>query len=1012
VVIVVDGSIVLGGGIAGIQAALDLAESGIKTYLIERTPSLGGKMAQLDKTFPTNDCAMCILSPKLVEASRHPNIELMVNSEIVDVSGTKGDFKVKVLQHARYVDEEKCTGCGLCSEKCPKKVPNTFEQKMTSRRAIYIPFPQAVPLKYSIDHDNCLFFTRGKCRICEKVCPAGAPDFEQQDETVDLNVHSIIISTGFNITQPEKLGNYGYGTYPNVITSLEFERLLSASGPTGGEIRRPSDNKVPASVGFIQCVGSRDNSIGHPYCSSVCCMLSIKEAIIAKEHNPDLHTQIFFMDMRAFGKEFDEYYMKAEKEHKIIFTRNNRISGLTENPDNRNIDLIYIDEGQMIQKEFDLVILSVGMDVSEDVKKLSEKMKIDLNSFNFCDTETFSPLATSNDGIYVCGAFSGPKDIPDSVAQSSGAASKAIEAISENSSSEETFKYIEGKEYPEERDIGGEEPRIGAFICHCGINIGGVVKVPEIVEYVKSLPNVEYAEENTYTCSQDTQEHIKEKVEELKLNRIVVAACTPRTHEPLFQNTLRESGLNPYLFEMSNIRDQCSWVHMHEPDKATEKAKDLVRMAVAKAQLIEPLTTTTVEMTPVAMIVGGGISGMQAALDLSAFGFETHLIEKTGELGGILRNLHFTIDGSDIQSYLKKTIEAVHNSDKINIHMNSEVVDVTGYIGNFNTTINENGNDISISHGVAIIATGGEQYTPEEYLFGKDERVITQLEFEKRLGEEKDLPGSVVMIQCVGCRNDERPYCSRVCCSEAIKNAIKFKELNPENEIFILFKDMRTYGFRELYYEKAAGKGVTFVRFNDERPPEITNENGLKVNIHDHFINDKIEIEPDMVVLSTATLPNKDNEKLNKLFKVPLSKDKFFLEAHMKLRPLDFATDGIFLAGLAHSPKFIEECLAQASGTAARAATLLSKHTLETEGVVSQVDKDMCIGCKMCENVCAYGAIKVDPEDIVSKVTAALCKGCGTCAASCPNRAITLKHFTKPQLLSQISAALKVMEEG
>jgi len=1006
-----EGVIVLGGGIAGIQSALDLAESGIKTYLIENSPSLGGKMAQLDKTFPTNDCAMCILSPKLVAASRHQNINLMVNTEVMGITGNAGDLKVTVKRKARYVDEEKCTGCGLCAEKCPKKVPNSFEQKMTQRKAIYIPFPQAVPLKYTIDKENCLFFTRGKCRICEKVCPAAAPDFDQLDEEIILEVASIVIAPGFKITDPSKLYNYGYGDYKNVITSLEFERILSASGPTGGEVRRPSDGKVPESIGFIQCVGSRDRSIGHPYCSSVCCMLSIKEAMIAKEHNPDLQTQIFFMDMRAFGKEFDEYYMKAEKEHKIIFTRNNRISGLRENPDNRDIILTYIDEGKLIQEDFDMVVLSVGMDIPEDIIELCRKLDIKLNDFNFCQTDVFTPLSTSYSGIYVCGAFSGPKDIPDSVAQASGASGKAMEIISSSNPPEETFKYVEGKLFPEERDISNEEVKIGVFVCHCGINISGVVNVPEVVEYAKTLPNVSFAGENTYTCSQDTQEVIKNKIKDLNLNRIIVAACTPRTHEPLFQNTLQEAGLNPYLFEMANIRDQCSWVHMHQPEDATKKAKDLIRMAVAKAQLIEPLSKMTIEVNKSALVIGGGISGMQAALDLANYGFETHLVEKTGELGGILRRIHTTLDGQDVQTVLNDFINKIEHHEKVHVYKNSEVVDVTGYIGNFETIIDSAGNHTTLNHGVAILATGGTEYKPREYGFGEDPNIITQLEFESRLFKGKKLPDNVVMIQCVGCRNDVRPYCSRICCTESIKNALKLLERKPEACVYILFKDMRTYGFRELYYEEAAKKGVRFVRYYDETPPDVSVKGGLTVMIHDHFIDDDIELHPDQIVLAAATLPNEDNEKLNKLFKVPLSKDKFFLEAHMKLRPLDFATDGIFLAGLAHSPKFLEECLGQASGAAARAATVLSKNVFESEGVVSWVNEDHCIGCKMCESVCAYNAIKVDPEKKVSQVTAALCKGCGTCAAACPNRTITLKHYSKSQLISQVSAALQLIQE-
>ncbi|UCH89176.1 MAG: hydrogenase iron-sulfur subunit [Thermoplasmata archaeon] len=1003
--------LVLGGGITGIQAALDLAESGIKTYLIESTPSLGGKMAQLDKTFPTNDCAMCILSPKLVDASRHPNINLMVNSEITEIEGEIGDFKVKVLRQARFVDEDKCTACGLCATKCPKKVLNPFEQKFSHRKAIYIPFPQAVPLKYTIDKENCLYFTRQKCGICEKICPASAPNFNQKDEEITLNVNSIIFTPGYKITDATKLEKYGYGIFPNVITSLEFERILSASGPTGGKIRRPSDGSIPESIAFIQCVGSRDRSIGHPYCSSVCCMISIKEAMIAKEQYPETRIQIFFMDMRAFGKEFDEYYMKAEKEHKIIFTRNNRISGLKQNKNNRNIEITYIDEGQLVQEEFDLIVLSVGMYISPEETQFFNKMNIDLNQFNFCLTDIFAPLATSREGILVAGAFSEPKDIPESVAQASGSASKVIEILTNKVGHDGAFKYIEGKSYPEERDVSEAEPRIGVFVCHCGINIGGVVDVPNIVEYAKKLSNVVYAGENIYTCSQDIQELIKDKIAELDLNRIIVAACTPRTHETLFQNTLQEAGLNPYLFEMCNIRDQCSWVHKNEREKATDKAKDLVRMAVRKARLIQPLSKVQVEVTPSALIVGGGISGMRAALDLASYGFETHLVEKTGKLGGLLKDIHFTLQHNNVQEFLKNTIDQVESSEIIHVHKNSEIVNATGYIGNFNTTIKENNNEFTITHGIVIIATGGEGYSPKEYLFNEDPNIITQLEFEKQLVEGKDLPNTVVMIQCVVCRNEERPYCSRICCTESIKNALKLKELNQDARIYIIFKDMRTYGFRELYYEMAAEKGIQFIRYYDDSLPIVKNENELEIIVHDHFINDNIILNPDLIVLAVATLPSRDNEKLSKLFKIPLSKDKFFLEAHMKLRPLDFNTDGIFLAGLAHSPKFLEECLTQASGAAARAATILSKKIYKTNAMISVVDVHKCRGCGECVELCEFHAPALVTDETGrthSIINEALCKGCGACAANCCNNAVITKHFTNEQIMTMINSAIEV----
>ncbi|MFX1356071.1 MAG: FAD-dependent oxidoreductase [Promethearchaeota archaeon] len=1493
---------IVGAGIGGCQAALDLADSGLKVYLVDKNPSIGGVMAKLDKTFPTNDCSMCILAPKLVAVDRHPNIELITYSDVLDLEGKPGNFNAKIRKRTRYIYEDKCTGCGECIQQCPVRVPDEFNENLDSRKAIYLQFPQAVPFKVQIDkkgiapcRDACpahvnaqgyialiskksykesLDLIRERCplpsvigricpRFCESVCnraeiddainicglkrfvadhvrenledepifledkkeekvaivgsgPAGLtvayhlarrgypvtifekepfaggmlrfgipdyrlppeilesdiehikkygveiktntpigpdltlddlkkqgykaifiaiglldsrkmdfqcediddviygvdflrelnlggdvpnlkdkvvgivgggdvamdaarssirlgakkviiiyrrseaeipasreelnrareegiefkfltvptkdvsgkkaklseiecvqmklgepdesgrrrpiaiegsefkmridtliisigqesdcsliksasqkkikinkwgyietdktnfatnipgvfaggeivtgagsaieaiatgnkaafviekflkgediselqetiPDYNVEDvisiediqdvdkiscqergefaiclpderiynfsevtstmdeessiqeanrclncgsccecfecvraclaeavdhnltdEIISINVGAVILAFGSNEYIPKEGNIYGYGEYPNVISSIEFERILNASGPFKGEVIRPSDQEHPKKVAFLQCVGSRDKTIDHEYCSSVCCMYTTKEAVIAKEHLKSVEPTIFSMDIRAFGKDFDKYIERAKKEYGVRYIRS-RISGIKEIPETNDLKIRYeTEEGEIVEEVFNMVILSVGLQPNPTASELAKKMDVELNEYGFCKTDNFNPIETSRPGIYVCGTFKEPKDIPETVVEASAAAG----AVNVLLSDARNTLVAEEKHY-EEIDVSGEPPRIGVFVCHCGINIGGVVNVPEVVEYASTLPDVVYTERNLYTCSADTQTIIKEKIKEKNINRVIVASCTPRTHEPLFQSTIREVGLNKYLFDLANIRDQCSWVHIHEPKEATEKAKDLVRMSVAKARNLVPLQEQKVEVVHKGMVIGGGVAGMTAALNLADQGFPVYLVEKSNTLGGFANKIYQTLENNDVQQLVSNLTERVNNHKFIEVFLKANINSINGYLGNFRTelALDDENEKKNLNHGIIILATGSEEYVPKEddFLYGQDERIITQSSFEDILftdeNEIKKLK-SITMIQCVGSRNEENPYCSRMCCAEAIKNALKAKEINPDLNITILYRDIRTYGFKEKYYNLAREKGILFIRFNEEKPPELSKDDGqLQLSLNKTDIGE-IKINTDLVVLSAGIVAPEGNPELAKFLKVPLNEDNFFLEAHVKLRPSDFATEGIFLCGTARGPANITESIAQANSAAARAMTILSKEILMTEGVTASVNEEKCIGCGQCAEICPYNAIELiesikqmglyKNEIKKAQIIKALCKGCGTCFAECPVSAITMNHFGNAQIKPMITEAVKSSEE-
>jgi len=1187
--------LVMGGGVAGMQATLDLANSGYKVYMVEKAPGIGGKMAQLDKTFPTNDCSMCIVSPKLVEVGRHKDVELITHTEVIDISGEVGDFTVKLKHHARYVEEDKCTGCGMCEEYCPviykpyfpekdangktipvldeKKIniipykgkvkgkapkawkyevsdnckkcgacfracpvdaiswtkgeaavidqskciacgacfvacppkfasivrseipeiengfggavakrsldlkdvygkekghdclrcglcvqtchevmgagalkitkegievsqhlcracgacvqtcpvgflkmkdltplkpivmPDPFDEGLGWKKPVKIYYPQVVPRIPVIDDKACVHLNTGNCGVCQQICGVHAINYETVERIEEIKVGAVVLAPGGKEFEAQLRGEYGYGIYDNVITSIQFERMLSASGPTQGHVFRPSDHGDPKKIAWIQCVGSRDRTCGKDYCSSVCCMYASKEAVIAREHDASVEATIFYIDLRAFGKGFDEYVTRAEEQHGIRYIRS-MVSRVFEDPVTKDVTLRYIAEnGDRMEESFDLVVLSVGFQIPEYTRKMAQDFGLKLDRYGFAEKSTFEPLETSRKGIFACGILNSPKDIPETVMEAGGAAG----AVS---------KYLAGargtmtkeEEKTAEAEIAGDAGiRVGVFVCHCGKNIGGVVNVPGVAEYAKDLPNVVYATDTLYACSMDAQELLARTIKEQRLNRVVVAACSPKTHEPLFQETMEAVGLNKYLFEFANIRNHVSWVHKEEPELATEKSKDLVRMAVAKVSRAESLQEARLDILQSAMVIGGGVSGMTAAKTLANQGYEVHLIERDPQLGGQANKLYKTWMGENVQDELAKMKADIMSDKQITVHTNTELAAVDGFVGNFTSTLVENGEKKTLRHGVAVVATGAGSYKPTEYLYGKDPRVVTHHELDQRFINKdpklKDI-NSAVFIQCVGSREPGRPYCSRVCCTHSLESAVSLKELRPDMDVYILYCDIRSYGLRELIYEKARKLGVKFIRFNVKEKPEVeATPEGLIIRVKDPALRQEWEIKADLLTLASAIVPYRD-EKLAQMFKVTLNENGFFLEAHVKLGPSEFATDGVFLCGLAHYPKGIDESITQARAAASRATTLLARKNINIAGTVAYVDQRHCSSCGVCVEVCPYSAprfIEGGPNAGKSEINPILCKGCGLCVAACRSNAIFAKGLTEEQIIAQIN---------
>ncbi len=1017
--------VVVGGGIGGMRAALDLADAGLKVSLVEQTPSLGGRVAQLGYMFPQHDCVLCrgtpdhgfgctrpSISPAYIQHNQHPNLEILTNTHVVDVAGQAGDFTVSLRQEPRYIDAARCINCGNCAQVCPVEMPDEYQQGMTTRRAAHKVAARATPDTYVIDRGPYC----DSCGDCARVCPTCAIDLGAQPRLMTLEAGAIILALGFQAYDPSGLEEFGYGRYPNVLHAQQYERLASRSGPTEGLVTRPSDQRPPRSIAWLQCIGSRDQT--NSYCSSICCMYATKEAILAKQRlGEEVACTLFMLDERAFNKQYSTYFARARGQHGIRYIRC-RVSSIQEDPASHDLLLHYADpDGRPQQERFEMVVLAAGLRPPDSAGELAGRLGIRLNSFGFCETDNFTPLQTTRPGVFVCGAFSSPKEIAETILDASGAAAEVMRLLNDQLGTHtytREWPFLTRNDLPPERDVSGEPPRVGLFSCTCGSTLSRRVDLAALSEQAARWPGVALTEVVDFACLPEALEHMQARVHQAGLNRLVVAACSNRTHDPLFQRTARLAGLNPYLVELVNLRDQCGRVHQNQPDLANRKAQELVRLAVGRAAAAQPVHKARYDCRSSALVIGGGVAGMTAALAIADSGYDVHLVERSEMLGGNLRNLYFVAEGYDPQRLLRDLVNRVRAHRHIIIYTRTEVQRHTGHIGQFQTELHTRHADgtvdeLHLEHGVTIVATGARETREHPVLALRG--AITQSELEQKIihqPAEIAALRDVVMIQCV------RPpglaeYCSRVCCANTLKNAIRLKLFNPACRVSVLYKNIVTYGFREALYAEARRLGVIFLRYTDAEPPQVAAEGDrLRVRVRDLALNRWFDLPADLVPMSMAVAPAEGTGELARRLRVPVTGEGFFEDAQLKLRPMDFMREGIFLAGMAHYPKFVEESISHALAAAARALTLLAQGSLHLGGVVAWVDPEKCVGCLTCTRTCPFGIPRVIQQDGrtgvgglggAAYIDPAQCQGCGTCTGECPANAIQLVHYTDEQVM-------------
>jgi heterodisulfide reductase subunit A2 len=991
--------LVIGGGVGGIRAALDLAESRRNVILIDKSYSIGGLMTQLDRTFPTNNCDLCTVSPHLSENTRQFHLDLKPMTQVTALTGEAGNFTATLVTAPRYIDIDKCTACGECYKHFPEAV--RFTPGLDPRAPTCMRYPQATPYSFSIDMEKIT-----DVKALQKVCRADAINPDEPSKETKIEVASVVLSVGAQLFDPAVLDNFGGGQFDNVVTGLEYERIMSASGPFQGSLVRVSDKKRPKKVAWIQCVGSRGiNKADVPYCSGVCCMYALKEAMVTKERfAEDIETTIFYMDMRTYGKDYELYFNRAKNDYGIKMVRS-RPHSIIEDPKSKDLSITYAleEEALQITENFDMVVLSTGFRIPQETVDLANSLDIELNVHHFAKTDHFNPVKTSRPGVYACGVIESPKDIPETMVQASAAASMAAAHLPVVEDLPETED-----EFIPERDISGEAPRVGVFVCDCGYEIGGVIKVDTLIEFARNKADVVVAQAVGYGCSSDSMDIIEESIKTNNLNRVVIGGCSPRTHETKFQDLLRRAGLNKYLVEIVNLRDQDTWAHMGQPEQALDKAIKLLNIGISGVKKSRPLKDQTLPMNQNALVVGGGVTGMTSALQLAGQGIKVFLVERGPVLGGLAKTIRKTIEGDNVEPFMNQLIDTVLAHENIQVLTRSIIVDHSGIPGRFKTGI-QTGirmNYMELNHGVTILATGALPNRPNAYGLGTHSNITTQLELDALIEDDPErikAMNHVVMIQCVGSREPGNPNCSRICCQAAIKNALRIKDINPDAQIFILYRDIRTYGFYEDYYREARNKDVKFIRFSLDNKPEVLVENDqVSVLVDDIILGRKIQIETDYLALSTGMIADDETtEDLAMMFHLPRTVDHYFLEDHVKLRPVDMSVRGFFIAGTSHSPKSIKESITQALASAGRAQTLLAKKEINLGAAIAKVDESKCAACLICVRACPF-SIPFINEDGYSQIDPDKCQGCGVCAADCPAKAIQLLAFEDDQILAKL----------
>lgn len=1023
-----DGAVVVvGGGIGGMRAALDLADAGLRVYLVEQTPCLGGRVAQLGYMFPQHDCVLCrgtpdhgygctrpSISPAYIHQNQHPNITILTQTHVMAVEGQAGDFTVTLRSDPRYVDVARCIDCGLCEAVCPVELPDAYQQGLTTQRAIHKVAARAAPDAYIIEWGA--YCT--DCGQCVAICPTEAIDLDEQPRLVTVGAAAIILALGFEVFDAGALEELGMGRFPNVLSAMQYERMASRSGPTEGVLTRPTDGQPPQSIAWLQCIGSRDTE--HPYCSSICCMYATKEAMLAKQRlGAAVDCAVFIMDERAFNKEYSTYFARARQDYGIRYIRS-RVSAIHHDPATQNLILNYGDaSGQLCQEEAEMVVLATGLQPPASARQLSDVLGIELNDHGFCHTDKFTPLQTTRPGVFVCGAFSSPKEIAETIIDASGAAAEVMRLLSTQLNTQpftREWPFLAGNDLPPERDVSHEPVRVGVFVCSCGKTLNPALDLVALRQFAAALPGVVLAGALDLACLPADRDQLQVSIAEHDLNRVVIAACSNRTHEALFQREIRRAGLNPFLLEMVNLREQCSRVHVAEPDLANRKARELVRVAVGRAAAATAVHKDRHRCRPTALVIGGGVSGMTTALAIADSGGHVHLVERAEMLGGNLLHLHYVAEGYQPQRLLRDLVNRVRAHQRITTYLRTDVKRHWGHVGYFRAVLRTRQadgtlNEQAIEHGVTVVATGGHELDTHPLL--AHPQVITQTALEELIIHDPQQIAAlhdVVMINCV------RPegvadYCSRVCCTNSLKNAMRIKLFNPGCRVTILNKNIVTYGFREQYYTEARRLGVVFVRYADDLPPEVIQDGDrLRVRVRDQALNRWLELPADLVPLAMTIGPAEGTRQLADILRVPLSSEGFFAEAQIKLRPMDFMREGIFLAGMAHYPKFVEESISHAMAAAARALPLLSQQSLHLGGIVARVDAEKCVGCLTCTRVCPFEIPQVVEEagrtgvgglGGAAFIDAAQCQGCGTCTGECPANAIQLVHYTDDQIMLQ-----------